>query len=516
MEHTLEESDSRTEPLLEKIRRLRGKVESMHKRIQEHDRCEASMLETNACLGAYLHSARELVCFLDGENRILSASRMFLALYRLQEESVEGKTFLELARLSEFHKTAFIRGVRWEQEAWESRGSVTCEDIVQTAEGEDRLFEVTRTPLFYENGERKGMVLVGVDVTERVKREFESQRLMAEQSAIFENALVGILYLRDDAIVRVNHAMETMFGFNRNELSGLCADALFGEDAYARLKERARDALERGESYAMETRLSRRDGRAFYARITGKAIESGPKPRAEIWLVDDIDEEMRIQRLREETERIMRHDLKAPLQGVLGAADLLLERPLDKTCRSLVDIILASGGQIQETIDNSLDLFQIEEGLRQLRPQKLDLIPLLRKVTRGFEAAMHKKHLGFSLTLEEKPAEGCFVLGEARLLENLFGNLIKNAVEASPERGGISVNICAEAQTAEVNIHNAGAIPEDIRDRFGERYATSGKPAGAGLGVYSARLIATAHGGSLDFTTSKQEGTTLVVTLPRG
>ncbi|MDK2957883.1 MAG: hypothetical protein PWQ57_3381 [Desulfovibrionales bacterium] len=177
MKHSQEERDSRDKPLLEEIRRLRGQVEDMRKMIQERDRCETALEETNACLEAYLRSAHELACFIDGESRILSASRMFLAFYRLEGESVQGKTFLELAQLSEFHKTAFIRGVRWEQKAWKSRDSVTCEDIVQTTEGEDRLFEVTRTPLFYENGERKGMVLVGVDVTERVKREFDSQRL---------------------------------------------------------------------------------------------------------------------------------------------------------------------------------------------------------------------------------------------------------------------------------------------------------------------------------------------------
>jgi len=516
MKHSQEERDSRDKPLLEEIRRLRGQVEDMRKMIQERDRCETALEETNACLEAYLRSAHELACFIDGESRILSASRMFLAFYRLEGESVQGKTFLELAQLSEFHKTAFIRGVRWEQKAWKSRDSVTCEDIVQTTEGEDRLFEVTRTPLFYENGERKGMVLVGVDVTERVKREFDSQRLMAEQSAIFENTLVGILYAREDAIVRVNHAMETMFGLNRDEMAGLSVDVIFGEKNYARLMERAQEALERGDSYSMEACLPRRDGRTFYARITGKAIEAGPQPKGVIWLVDDIDEEKRIQRLREDTERIMRHDLKAPLQGVLGAADLLMDRPLDKTSRNLVDIINCSGRQIQETIDNSLDLFRIEEGLHRLQPQKVDLIPLLRKISRRFEATMRDKRLSFSLEAEEASAKSRPALGEPRLLENMFGNLIKNAVEASPEGGGVTVALRAEGGTMVTEIHNAGVIPEDIRDRFGERYATSGKAGGSGLGAYSARLIAVAHGGSLDFTTSEQEGTTLIVSLPRG
>jgi len=65
-----------------------------------------------------------------------------------------------------------------------------------------------------------------------------------------------------------------------------------------------------------------------------------------------------------------------------------------------------------------------------------------------------------------------------------------------------------------VDIHNQGAVPESIRDRFFERYVTYGKQYGTGLGTYSAMLIARAHGGNISFTTSREEGTHLLVTLP--
>jgi PAS domain S-box-containing protein len=510
--------DQDPQALQEEIRRLETQVAVMRGRIRECDQCEINLAETNARLEAFLNSAHELVCFLDGEGRILSASQTFLDMYRLNSAAVRGRTSRELAEISEFHRQAFNRAERWERKAWETGTSVTCEDIVQSAEEGDRLFEVTRTPLFYEDGEPKGMVMVGMDVTERVKREFEAQRLMAEQAAIFENALVGIIFVRDAAIARVNHTLETMFGYDRDELRGRPLPALVSEKVHRQLLDKAGPAMERGEACSAEVRPPRKDGRLFYARFTGRAIDPGDPRAGFLWLVDDIDEQKRVQRLREDTERLMRHDLKAPLQGILGAADLLLERPLDETCRRYVDLINSSGAQILETIENSLDLFRMEEGLYQLTPQPVNLLRLLRKIAAEFEASLRTKNLDLAIRMEGQPApeDGCLVRGEQRHLENLFSNLIKNAVEASPKNQTVTVSLQEGEQFARTAIHHMGAIPDELHGRFFERYATSGKEHGTGLGAYSARLIARVHGGDIDFTSSDEEGTRLVVALPRG
>jgi signal transduction histidine kinase len=87
-------------------------------------------------------------------------------------------------------------------------------------------------------------------------------------------------------------------------------------------------------------------------------------------------------------------------------------------------------------------------------------------------------------------------------------------LEASPKGGEVKLSFLRGAGGCKIGIHNAGAVPEDMRDRFFEKYATSGKTDGTGLGTYSAQLIATAHGGRVEFTTSEEEGTTVTVFLP--
>lgn len=68
---------------------------------------------------------------------------------------------------------------------------------------------------------------------------------------------------------------------------------------------------------------------------------------------------------------------------------------------------------------------------------------------------------------------------------------------------------------AMIRIHNQGAIPSDIRDRFFNKYTTSGKRKGTGLGAYSAKLIAHTQQGEIRMVTSEEEGTSIIIYLNR-
>jgi signal transduction histidine kinase len=108
--------------------------------------------------------------------------------------------------------------------------------------------------------------------------------------------------------------------------------------------------------------------------------------------------------------------------------------------------------------------------------------------------------------------------GEKSLLENMFSNLIKNAIEASPEGKSVSVGIEIEEKGDSryliVDIHNLSTVPDEIRDKFFEPYVTSKKKGGTGLGTHSAMLVVEAHQGDIRFNTSREGGTHVIVKLP--
>ncbi len=169
-------------------------------------------------------------------------------------------------------------------------------------------------------------------------------------------------------------------------------------------------------------------------------------------------------------------------------------------------------------IQRSRDIFQLEEGVYQLRPEAVDLLALARRVGQEFMPLARARQVGLAYGLAGRPAgevETYLVAGEPGLLEVLLENLVKNAIEAAPAGSTVSVGLGpAPAGGHLLDVHNLGVVPAEVRERFFEPYVTSGKQEGTGLGTHSARLIARAHGGEIAFTTSEQEGTHLLVSLP--
>ena len=104
--------------------------------------------------------------------------------------------------------------------------------------------------------------------------------------------------------------------------------------------------------------------------------------------------------------------------------------------------------------------------------------------------------------------------GSELLCYSIIANLIKNAVEASPEGGTVGVDCEVGAGDVVLRIHNKGVVPATMRERFFEKYATSGKVGGFGLGTYSAHLMAQVQSGDLLMYTSEADGTTLSLRLP--
>lgn len=503
---------SETSRLEQELYELRKKHQALLKRNRE---LEAS----NKRLDDFLKTTYELVCFLDHEGRIVAASDSFVTAFRLTGRDYNGKTCLEISQISPFHSSIFKRAERLNQKAWAEGKALTHEEILTLPGGEDRLFDLVRTPIFCGGGSHAGMVIVGLDVTSRVRREFESQIHMAEQNAIFENALIGIAYTREGLIVRVNRTIENMLGYGRDHLEGTPMKEYFPKNIFDAVLQKAKSNFDHGRFYTEDLQLSRRSGTRFWCRLVGKPIESESMFHGTIWLLDDIDEEKKAEQLKEDIERVVRHDLKSPLQAIIGAADLIAEESGSEMAETWAGMILSSGEKMLKMIERSLDMFKMEEGEYFLCPEQFDIMDIFHSLRDEFSSITRAKKLDLKFQLDGAPMPGDFsmnVSAEKDNLENLFANLIKNALEAAPMDSDVFVNmINDDAEVFKVDIHNQGEIPDEVKDRFFDRYATSGKVGGTGLGTYSAKLIAAAHGGDVSFETGPDTGTTLRVRIPQ-
>jgi signal transduction histidine kinase len=197
---------------------------------------------------------------------------------------------------------------------------------------------------------------------------------------------------------------------------------------------------------------------------------------------------------------------------------LLGESESEEERVELVKLIEKSGYTMLEMISRSLDLYKMEQGLYRFTPQPVDLIPVIKRVIGDNGTLVRTLHLAVTLRLDGREVgggEAFMVPGEATLCYSLLANLAKNAMEASPEQGSVAVDLRHEAGGFSVAIHNQGAVPEEIREHFFEKYATAGKASGTGLGTYSARLMIQTMGGDISFSFSAEQGTTVTVRFPR-
>jgi signal transduction histidine kinase/ActR/RegA family two-component response regulator len=215
-------------------------------------------------------------------------------------------------------------------------------------------------------------------------------------------------------------------------------------------------------------------------------------------------------RLREDVERMSRHDLKTPLNSILGATRLLRDDTrLTTEQRELVGVLQRAGFRMLEMVNLSLGLFKMETGTYDFRPQAVDLREVVTRVLVDLHS--YAEAAGVTLHMEGSDRTPVYVRGEELLCYSIIANLVKNAVEAAGPGQRVSVTLM-RGDPVVLAVHNPGEVPAEIAGRFFEKYVTSGKSAGTGLGTYSARLMARAQLGDLQLHTGRS-GTTLTLSL---
>ncbi|MCH1919671.1 response regulator [Shewanella sp. A3A] len=229
-------------------------------------------------------------------------------------------------------------------------------------------------------------------------------------------------------------------------------------------------------------------------------------------LEDKIDSLLENARLKEDLERISRHDIKSPLSAIIGTTELLLENDkLGFEPKEMIGQIRSASLNVLSMINRSLELYKMETGHYQLNPQPFDMVHTLLSAINDARVLAHANQIKVVFT---PPEAACLVLGEELLCYTLLGNLLKNAVEASKEHDEVTVNLSVDA-AVEISIHNRGTVPAEIRNNLFDKHVTLGKAEGSGLGTYSAKLLANIQQGDIRFDSSDASGTTFYVTLPK-
>ncbi|WP_271077659.1 PAS domain-containing sensor histidine kinase [Aurantiacibacter sp. MUD61] len=214
----------------------------------------------------------------------------------------------------------------------------------------------------------------------------------------------------------------------------------------------------------------------------------------------------------------MSYEFRTPLTSIGGFAELLqsgVAGELSEQGREYVGAILASVERLSTQIESVLDLTQSEAGLLPIAREDLDVLGFMTHLVRSREEALDAKNI--TLDLRGDKSAGT-VKADRRQLGRALGNLLDNAISATPNDGRILVALTRRKSGVKMVIsdNGDGMKPSELaRALDGYRLAGSdGKDGKRGLGLPLARQLVEAHGGRLEIQSEKGAGTTATVLLP--
>ncbi len=342
---------------------------------------------------------------------------------------------------------------------------------------------------------------------EQIDRQLrELQRKTDEFSQITRSMQEGLVLLDNHwTVLSINPAAQRLFGAD----AGCVGEDFLTVERSHEMSAAIEAAMQNGHS---EFRL-RKNGRIYQLDLT--RIDSGGEVAGAVLLTFDITERENAEQNRREFTANVSHELKTPLQGIIGSAELLengMVRPED-TAR-FVGHIRSEAQRLVTLIDDIIRLSQLDEG-DEMPTETVDLREIAQEAAEDLRGAAEKKHVSLSLEGEAAP-----VTGVRRLLYEIVYNLCDNAVKYNVDGGSVSIRVEQDGQTASVTVLDTGTgIAPEHQGRIFERFyrvdkSHSKASGGTGLGLSIVKHAVQYHHGSIELQSAPGKGTTVRVFFP--
>ena len=258
---------------------------------------------------------------------------------------------------------------------------------------------------------------------------------------------------------------------------------------------------------------SQKDGRTYQFDIS--RIDSEECSFGAVILAFDITEHENSEKARREFTANVSHELKTPLQGIIGSAELI-ENGLVKQedMPRFVGHIRTEAQRLVNLVNDIIRLSQLDEGV-SLPKEHVDLLAVAKEAARDLDAAAADKKV--SLSVE---GESVFVDGIKRLLYEIVYNLGENAVKYNVENGNVVISVAAKDKNAVLTVSDSGiGITPEHQNRIFERFyrvdkSHSKASGGTGLGLSIVKHAVLQHGGKTEVESEPGKGTVISVILP--
>ena len=334
----------------------------------------------------------------------------------------------------------------------------------------------------------------------------ELRRRTDEFAQVTGSMREGLVLLNEQGyILSMNPAARNIFA-----VEGDCAGKDFlTVDRSCDMSAAVRSAMESGHG-----RLHERHGGRIY-QIDVSRIDSDGAAIGTVILVFDVTEQESAEQMRREFTANVSHELKTPLQGIIGSAELIengMVQPEDMP--RFVGHIRAEAQRLVTLIGDIIRLSQLDEG-DVLPKERLDLLEVAQGAADDLQAEAEKKNVHLSVSGE--PAE---LEGVRQLIYEVAYNLGDNAIKYNVDGGSVSINVSSDGKNAKLTVSDTGiGIAAEDQSRIFERFyrvdkSHSKESGGTGLGLSIVKHAVQYHGGRISMDSAPGKGTSMSVILP--
>ena len=455
-------------------------------------------------LSAIVASTGDTVIGLDQHQRVTAWNPAAVRTYGLTEEQALGMPIESLIPTEE--RTKFRAAF---QQAWS--GSVASLETAQLhRDGTSIAISTTLSAVQAPDGAIMGVSKIDRDIRERKRREdalAERERRLAD---LYDHSpdMFAYVELGPDRILEFNETLQRTLGYTDEELCARSFGSLFSPESREALRSFEEVLRRTGEVRDVEMTLVRRNGSRLDISLsaTGERGPTGEVARSRSVLHDITARRQASQalleasKIRERFLAVVSHELRTPLYAIRSATSLLSHPAADEATRQrAIDVLNRQAAQMTRLLGDLLDVSLITHSRFELSRVALDLREPVRTAIDAVVTSRMKESVRIVAALPEEPVP---LLGDPARLEQVFTNLLNNAVRHSPVGGKVVLSLERSGTRARASVTDEGdgiaaEQLQSIFELFGRTRDPAIRSSGLGLGLGIARRIVAGHDGRI-------------------
>jgi len=361
------------------------------------------------------------------------------------------------------------------------------------------------------------------DITEKKSAEEKLKESEEKYRSIFEIANdVIMLFDKTGTIVDINSRIRNITGYTREEMIGrnlLEMPEFFASEKDAELiLGNFKKRIEGEEIKDYELNLIKKNKKPIVVEVNAVLLKKEGDIVGDLAILRDITERKKIEQMKTDFISIASHQLRTPLVGIKWVLERFLKKEqISEEGREYLKNIQDSSRRLTDLVDLLLNVSRFEGGRIVVTLKPLDTVGFIKGILEENKSLSTKKEL--SVIFEKRP-DKLDVVTDPTLFRNIIQSIVSNAMEYTPEKGCIEIELEKKEKSFLVKASDNGiGIPKEdqptIFDKFTRgKNAVTMKTGGVGLGLYAVKESIDLLGGKITFDSEVGKGTTFYIELP--